>query len=139
MYNGASWASLGLSWDSLGALLGSLRLSWDSLGLSFGLSGPLGPLLGQLTAKKDPKPVFAGCPTRNPCFYLSWGSLGDSWASLQSPFSKDVPREIPVFASLGALLGSLGVSWGSLGALLGLLGLSWALLGLSWAHLGAHF
>ena len=69
-----------------------------------------------------------------PLLGLSWGvlgSLGDSWASLQNPFSKDVPREIPVFASLGALLGSLGVSW-----LLGLSWASWASLGLSWGSLG---
>ena len=47
---GLSWALLGLSWGSLGALSDSLGLSWGSLELSWGSLGPssgsLGVLLG---------------------------------------------------------------------------------------------
>ena len=91
--------SLGLTWGSLGPLLGEnthrveTRASFR-VGLSWSHLVSLGALLGSLE--------------------LSWASLGITWASLELSWD-----------SFGSLLSSLGPFLVSLGALLGL---SWASL-----------
>ena len=110
----ASWAPVGASWGSLGALLGRLR-SWGHLGGDRSKKGGSLIRFAPLECLESPLGVFLR-PTSfqnlmkiNVCCFLAFSLLEPSWAIL-------------------------GASWGYLG---GLLEASWAPLGASWAALGA--
>ena len=98
----ASWAPLGASWGSLGALL---RCSWEPSERSWGHLGgdlskkggllislaPLECLESPLGLPKRPK-SFQNLKKINVCCFLAFSLLEPSWAILDVPTTRETPR-----------------------------------------------